>query len=249
VGSGRVRVRSTHGTSRLSPELRFGLLSPLQCVRRALDAADADRRLSDGADKWVSELIWRDFYAGILDENPSAARTALRPELRDVEWNDDPEGLDAWKAGRTGYPIVDAGMRQLAETGWMHNRVRMIVASFLVKDLLIDWRAGERHFFDLLIDGDPASNNGGWQWAASTGTDAAPYFRIFNPTTQGKRFDPKGDFVRRYVPELEGLAGAAVHEPWQAPLAAGGYPAPIVDHAERRRTALARYKRAMEAAG
>jgi deoxyribodipyrimidine photo-lyase len=234
------------GTSRLSPALRFGLLSPMQCVARALDASQDDPRRDEGASKWIGELVWRDFYAGILHENPRALRHAFDPTFRDLEWNDDPDGFEAWRAGRTGYPIVDAGMRQLGETGWMHNRVRMIVASFLVKDLLIDWRAGERHFFDALVDGDPASNNGGWQWAASTGTDAAPYFRIFNPTSQGERYDPDGDYVRRWVPELAGLTGASVHRPWETPLAAAGYPTPIVDHAERRKVALARYERARE---
>ncbi len=233
------------GTSRLSAALRFGLLSPAQCVKQALDAAADDPRRKAGADKWIGELIWRDFYAGILSENPIATRMALKPAFRDLRWNDDPESLAAWREGRTGYPIVDAGMRQLAATGWMHNRVRMIVASFLVKDLLIDWRLGERHFMASLVDGDPASNNGGWQWAASTGTDAVPYFRIFNPTAQGERFDPDGKYVRRWIPELADLRGRSAHRPWDSPLSAGGYARPIVDHAERRQIALARYREAL----
>ncbi|MCG8589473.1 MAG: FAD-binding domain-containing protein, partial [Proteobacteria bacterium] len=168
-----------------------------------------------------------------------------RREYDGLAWNDDPEGLAAWREGRTGYPIVDAGMRQLLATGWMHNRARMIAASFLTKDLLIDWREGERFFFEHLVDGDPASNNGGWQWAASTGTDAQPYFRIFNPVAQGKRFDPNGDYVRRWVPELRGVAAAHVH----APRGAGGaadYPPPIVEHAARRERALALFRSARE---
>ena len=234
------------GTSRLSPALRFGLLSPRQCVLRALEAVKDDPSRQKGATKWINEIAWREFYSAILATHPSAVDCSIQPAYRNMEWNDDPNGLKAWREGMTGYPIVDAGMRQLSSTGWMHNRVRMIVASFLVKDLLIDWRIGERHFFDHLLDGDPASNNGGWQWAASTGHDAAPYFRIFNPTRQGERFDPDGHYVRRWVPELEGLAGAAAHRPWETPLMKGGYPEPIVDHAERRGLALERYKAARE---
>ena len=235
------------GTSRLSPALRFGLLSPRQCVLRALDAVRDDSSRMKGATKWINEIAWREFYAAILASHPSASRRSIQPAYRKIEWNDDPNGLKAWRQGMTGYPIVDAGMRQLLRTGWMHNRVRMIVASFLVKDLLIDWRIGERHFFNHLLDGDPASNNGGWQWAASTGHDAAPYFRIFNPTRQGERFDPNGDYVRHWVPELEALAGSAAHRPWETPLMAGGYPERIIDHAERRTLALDRYKAAREA--
>jgi len=160
-----------------------------------------------------------------------------------VVWNDDPKGFEAWCEGRTGYPIVDAGMRQLIATGWMHNRVRMIVASFLTKDLLIDWREGERFFFDHLVDGDPASNNGGWQWAASTGTDAQPYFRIFNPAAQGRRWDPEGRYVRRWIPELRDVPDPHAHVPSQAGRATD-YPPPLVDHAERRLIALERFRNA-----
>jgi len=237
------------GTSRLSAYLRFGMLSPRQCVEAAHRAADDDRRREDGVRTWVDEIIWRDFYAQILEQHPRVLRHSFRSEYDALPWNDDPEGLEAWKQGRTGYPIVDAGMRQLLREGWMHNRLRMIVASFLTKDLLLDWRLGERWFFRRLVDGDPASNNGGWQWAASTGTDAQPYFRIFNPVTQGRRFDPDGAYVRRFVPELAGLPDACVHEPWKAERPPDDYPPPRVDHRERRAEALRRYERARRTAG
>ena len=232
------------GTSRLSPPIRFGLISPRQCVVRALDAGRNAPGRNKGVTKWINEIAWREFYAAVLATHPAATTRAIQPAYRNVRWDEDPNGLEAWKRGMTGYPIVDAGMRQLDQTGWMHNRVRMIVASFLVKDLLIDWRIGERYFFSRLLDGDPASNSGGWQWAASTGNDAAPYFRIFNPTRQGERFDPQGDYVRRWIPELEALPGTSAHRPWEAPLAASDYPVRIVDHAERRLIALDRYKSA-----
>ena len=229
-------------TSRLSPYLRFGAISIRACFREAREAAADDVRAARGIGKWLDELVWREFYAAILASFPHVLRGAFRREYDGVRWDDDPRGFGAWCEGRTGYPFVDAGMRQLRETGWMHNRVRMVVASFLAKDLLIDWRRGERFFLQRLVDGDPASNDGGWQWAASTGTDAQPYFRIFNPVAQGLRFDPDGVYVRRYVPELARLAGAAAHAPWKSPGAAADYPAPIVDHAERREEALARYR-------
>jgi deoxyribodipyrimidine photo-lyase len=230
------------GTSRLSPYLRFGAISIRTCLEQARELARADPAARTGARKWIDELVWREFYAAIVAAHPRVLRGAFRPALEALRWNDDPRGFAAWQQGRTGYPIVDAGMRQLLATGWMHNRVRMIAASFLVKDLLVDWRRGERHFFERLVDGDPASNNGGWQWSAGTGTDAQPFFRIFNPTAQGERFDPDGDYVRRWVPELRALAGRAVHRPWDARLATPGYPAPIVDHAERRALALERFR-------
>jgi deoxyribodipyrimidine photo-lyase len=179
------------------------------------------------------------------------AREAFRPELRQIRWVNDEAQFAAWRAGRTGYPIVDAAMRQLLQTGWMHNRARMIVASFLVKDLLIDWRWGERFFMQHLVDGDPAANNGGWQWTAGVGTDAAPYFRIFNPARQAARFDPDGAYVRRWLPELARLPAAYIHEPWRAPIElqqqAGcvigrAYPAPIVEHAAARERVLRAYK-------
>ena len=246
------------GTSCLSPYLRFGMLSPrevLVAAQRALRAAP-DAASREGARAYIGQLTWREFYVAILRHFPDVLRQEFRPGMRAIRWNDDPEALDAWQAGRTGYPIVDAAMRQLVQTGWMHNRARMIVASFLVKDLLIDWRRGERHFMRLLLDGDPAANNGGWQWTAGVGTDAAPYFRVFNPVLQGKRADPHGAFVRRWVPELARVPDGYLHEPWTMPAevqrAAGcrigrDYPAPIVDHTAARSRALARYAEATAA--
>jgi deoxyribodipyrimidine photo-lyase len=205
----------------------------------------AEPSLQPGVEKWLDELVWREFYSAILEEHPRVLRENYRREFDSLVWNVDSDGFEAWCEGRTGYPIVDAGMRQLRATGWMHNRVRMVVASFLTKDLLIDWREGARFFFQHLVDGDPASNNGGWQWAASTGTDAQPYFRIFNPAAQGKRWDPEGRYVRRWIPELRDVPNKHVHEPWGIghPTA---YPGPIVDHAERRKLALERYTNARE---
>jgi deoxyribodipyrimidine photo-lyase len=232
------------GTSRLSPYLRFGAISIRKCFADAEAAAAADSRLRKGIAKWLDELVWREFYAAILAEHPRVLRESYRREFDALVWNDDRDGFAAWCEGRTGFPIVDAGMRQLRATGWMHNRVRMIVASFLTKDLLLDWRSGERFFFEQLVDGDPASNNGGWQWAASTGTDPQPYFRIFNPTAQGLRFDPEGEYVRRWVPELRGIAGKRAHEPWDVAPRSLDYPRPIVDHAQRRALALERYRTA-----
>lgn len=230
------------GTSRLSPYLRFGAISARQCFERATMAIDADPSLQLGVRKWLDELIWREFYATILAEYPRVLHENFRREYDGIEWNDDPDGFAAWCEGRTGYPIVDAGMRQLHATGWMHNRVRMIVASFLTKDLLIDWRKGERFFFKTLVDGDPASNSGGWQWAASTGTDAQPYFRIFNPVAQGRRWDPKGDYVRRWVPELRRVPDRHLHAPWESDPAPASYPPVLVDHAERRVMVFTRFR-------
>jgi deoxyribodipyrimidine photo-lyase len=230
------------GTSRLSPYLHLGALSPRQCFERALAAEREEPRARAGVRKWLDELIWREFYVAILAHHPHAATRNFRPEFDALRWEDDEAGFAAWCAGRTGYPFVDAGLRQLARTGWMHNRPRMVVASFLTKDLLIDWRRGERFFQRHLVDGDLASNNGGWQWAASTGTDAQPWFRIFNPVAQGERFDPRGDYVRRFVPELRELPDRFVHRPWEAPSPPRDYPAPIVDHAERRVRALRRFE-------
>ncbi len=207
--------------------------------------------LLSGAARWLNELLWRDFYIHILAHFPAVARQSFRPATRAVGWRNDPAEFDAWRAGQTGYPVVDAAMRQLAASGWLHNRARMIVASFLVKHLLIDWRWGERWFMRQLVDGDPAANNGGWQWAAGTGTDAAPYFRVFNPVTQGRKFDPDGVYVRRWLPELAAVPTATIHAPWQLSAAqqrAAGcvlgrdYPTPIVDHALARERALAAYR-------
>ena len=204
----------------------------------------------DGVSKWLDELVWREFFHAVLDAHPRVLDGPFQPGFAAHEWDTRPDRLEAWKAGMTGYPIVDAGMRELAATGWMHNRTRMITASFLAKDLHLDWRDGERWFMHRLVDGDPANNNGGWQWAASTGTDAQPFFRIFNPTSQGERFDPDGAYVRRWVPELAGLPGTSAHRPWDAPAASrGGYPSPIVDHHRERAIALARYRAARAGGG
>ena len=232
------------GVSYLSVHNRFGTIS----IRELARIATAEH--SEGAATWLSELIWRDFYFNILYHFAYAAERSFKPEYADLKFENDKHKFQAWCDGKTGYPIVDAAMRQINETGFMHNRLRMIVASFLMKDLLIDWRWGEKYFADNLNDFDLAANNGGWQWAASTGCDAQPYFRIFNPITQSEKFDPDGKFIRRYVPELKGLSSAAIHAPWLASsvdLAAAGivlgkqYPKPIVEHAEARVKALAMY--------
>jgi deoxyribodipyrimidine photo-lyase len=241
------------GTSWLSPYLRFGMLSAreaVDAVRRA-GALSLDGVPRSGADAWLNELIWREFFMTILYHFPDVRQRSFRPQMRSLHWLNDPDDFAAWKEGRTGYPVVDAAMRQLNQTGWMHNRARMITASFLTKDLLIDWRWGERYFMQQLIDGDPAANNGGWQWSAGTGTDAAPYFRVFNPVLQGMKFDPAGEYVRRWVPELAGVPAAYIQEPWKMPaeiqnklgfVPGSTYPAPIVDHALARRRALAAYR-------
>ncbi|MFO0688032.1 MAG: deoxyribodipyrimidine photo-lyase [Myxococcota bacterium] len=236
------------GTSRLSPHLRFGTISARRCVGEGLARAKASPASRTGIAKWLDELVWREFHHAILAQSPHVLVRSFRPEYDALEWSDDEEAFRAWQAGRTGYPFVDAGMRQLAATGWMHNRVRMVVASFLTKHLLIDWRRGERHFFDALVDGDPASNNGGWQWAASTGTDPQPYFRIFNPVAQGERWDPEGSYVRQWVPELRGLPAGRIHAPWVKGERPPGYPPPIVDHAIARARALDAYRRARQGA-
>ncbi len=227
------------GTSRLSAALAIGLISPRQCLARLQAEQDSPGETANGADIWLSELIWREFYQHVAYHFPRVVKgRAFKPETDAIRWRDDDADFQAWCEGRTGFPIVDAGMRQLRQTGWMHNRLRMITASFLVKDLHIDWRRGERYFMSQLIDGEFAANNGGWQWAASTGTDAAPYFRVFNPTTQGKRFDPDGHFIRRYVPELADLSAREIH----SPTSADNYPAPIVDHKLAREHAIALFK-------
>lgn len=226
-------------TSRLSTALKFGEIHP----RTLLADLGTHRTGASGEDveRFVAELAWREFYADVLWHDPGSAWRDLREGLRGMQYDEDPELLEAWKSGTTGFPFVDAGMRQLLAEGWMHNRVRMVVASFLIKDLHIWWPVGARHFLDHLLDGDLASNSHGWQWVAGTGTDAAPYFRVFNPITQGLRFDPQGDYVRRWVPELRHLPGAAAHEPWRHPEGfTNGYPERVVDHAEERREALAR---------
>lgn len=235
------------GTSRLSACLAIGVLSPRQCLHRLL--AEQPEALNGGKGAvWLNELIWREFYRHLMTYHSDLCKhRPFIPWTDKVEWNDTPELLKAWQQGKTGYPIVDAAMQQLNSTGWMHNRLRMIVASFLVKDLLIDWRLGEHYFMSQLIDGDLAANNGGWQWAASTGTDAAPYFRIFNPTTQGERFDAEGEFIRQWIPQLAEVPGKAIHDPWSWADKNGtelDYPRPIVDHKQARVATLAAYEAA-----
>jgi deoxyribodipyrimidine photo-lyase len=227
------------GTSMLSPYLTVGAISTRQCLAAALEANRGRfEGGSEGLATWISELVWRDFYRHIVVGYPRVCmHRAFKPATDRIRWNDDDRAFAAWQQGRTGVPIVDAGMRQLLATGWMHNRVRMIVAMYLTKDLFIDWRRGEQHFMRHLIDGDLASNNGGWQWSASTGTDAAPYFRIFNPVSQSRKFDPEGTYIRRWVPELADVRGGEkgpIHDPTElaAPARARlGYPAPLVDRA------------------
>ena len=221
-------------TSRLSPYLKWGMLHP-----RTLHA---ELGQGDGARVFGQELIWRDFYADVLWHHPRSAREDL--SRLPLEYDQPVPLLQAWKTGQTGYPIVDAGMRQLLAEGWMHNRVRMIVASFLTKDLHLWWPHGARHFMQHLLDADLASNQHGWQWTAGTGTDASPYFRVFNPVTQGKTFDPTGAYVRRWVPELRDLGDRHIHEPWTCEHLPTGYPLRVVDHATERQESLDRYRRA-----
>jgi deoxyribodipyrimidine photo-lyase len=230
------------GTSRLSPHLHFGTISP-----RTILAAVSGSRVRDGARKFVSELAWREFFHHLLFHFPHVATESFRPEFREFPWSTDEGAFSAWRAGLTGYPLVDAGMRQLARSHWMHNRARMAVAFFLTKDLHLDWRLGEKWFEHELTDADLASNNGGWQWVAGTGADAVPYFRILNPVLQSKRFDPDGAYIRRFVPELARVRRERIHEPWtmttseqrEAGCQIGvDYPAPIVDHAREREAAL-----------
>jgi deoxyribodipyrimidine photo-lyase len=231
-------------TSRLSVYLNSGVLSTRQCLVAAMEAnkgrLDAG---SKGLQGWISELIWREFYRGILHDFPRVSKhRPFREDAADIEWSDDEDAFDKWKQGRTGFPIVDAAMRQMNATGWMHNRLRMIVAMFLTKNLWLDWRWGEAHFMRSLVDGDLASNNGGWQWSASTGTDAQPYFRVFNPVSQSERFDPEGEFIREYCPELKPLAKKQIHEPPRDARADLEYPEAIVDHKTTRKQAIERFR-------
>ena len=225
------------GTSSMSAHVKYGEVHPRTLL------ADLATRSGPGPDTYRTELAWREFYADVVFHSPASTREHYRREFTAMRFDAPGTGWIAWCEGRTGFPFVDAGMRQLLTEGWMHNRVRMVVASFLVKDLHVSWQHGARFFMQHLRDGDLASNNHGWQWAAGTGTDAAPYFRVFNPVSQGLKFDPDGDYVRRYVPELQGLPGRSAHEPWKAPAgSAPGYPAPILDHGIERREALGRYE-------
>ena len=244
---------SVRGPSYLSVHLRFGTLSIRAAARTALSIARADPAAADGARTWLSELIWRDFYFQILHHHPHVVERSFRPEYDRIAWETGPEAdalFAAWCEGRTGYPLVDAAMAQINASGYMHNRLRMVVASFLVKDLGIDWRRGEAYFAAKLNDFDLAANNGGWQWAASSGCDAQPWFRIFNPVTQSQKFDEQGRFIRRYLPALANLPDKAIHAPWLAsPIELQGagvrigenYPRPVVEHAEARERTLARY--------
>ncbi|WP_245502289.1 cryptochrome/photolyase family protein [Bradyrhizobium betae] len=238
------------GTSGLSPHLRFGELSPRQVWHAARFAAAENPALGPGIEKFLSELGWREFCRHLLHDHPSLATENLQTNFDGFPWKGDKNALAAWQRGHTGYPIVDAGLRELWHTGVMHNRVRMVVASFLVKHLLIDWRDGESWFWDTLVDADAGSNPANWQWGAGCGADAAPYFRVFNPTLQGEKFDPDGTYVRRWVPELKDVPAKLIHQPWQATpieLASAGvtlgktYPQPIIDHAKGRERALAAY--------
>jgi deoxyribodipyrimidine photo-lyase len=243
---------AANGPSYLSAHLRFGTVSIRALARRALDSMRITAS-AGGAATWLSELIWRDFYFMILHHHPRVAERAFKPVYDRIQWEsgEHAEALfDAWCAGRTGYPLVDAAMTQLNQTGYMHNRLRMVAASFLIKDLGIDWRRGERYFAERLNDYDLSANNGGWQWAASSGCDAQPYFRIFNPVTQSQKFDPEGKFIRRYLPQLDAIPDKYIHSPWLMPRTAAqhagidpdvDYPAPIVHHEEARRATLARY--------
>lgn len=246
----RNRPDKEDGTSRLSPHLAFGEISPRQIWQ-------ACKNNEHSSHKFLTEIGWREFSYVLLYHNPALATENFKPDFDNFEWDEDAQALERWQYGQTGYPFVDAGMRQLWQTGWQHNRVRMVTASFLIKHLLQHWRNGEAWFHDTLVDADPASNAASWQWVAGSGADAAPYFRIFNPFTQGEKFDPDGAYVRRYVPELAGLPKKYIHRPWDAPshvLQEAGvelgkdYPTPIVDHKMARERALAAYKASREGA-
>ena len=238
------------GTSGLSPHLRFGEISPRQVWHAVRFAAAENPAIASGTEKFLSELGWREFCRHLLHDHPNLATENLQTNFDDFPWKADAKALAAWQRGRTGYPIVDAGLRELWRTGVMHNRVRMVVASFLVKHLLVDWRDGEAWFWDTLVDADAGSNPANWQWVAGCGADAAPYFRVFNPVLQGEKFDPEGTYVRRWVPELKDMPAKLIHQPWRATpieLASAGialgktYPQPLIDHAKGRERALAAY--------
>ncbi|WOI52336.1 deoxyribodipyrimidine photo-lyase [Parvularcula sp. LCG005] len=238
------------GTSRLSPHLHFGEISPVTVWHAVKEAIDKGTVPHKQGDTYLSEIAWREFSYELIYNNPKMFDEPLQEKFANFEWHKDKNALEAWQQGKTGYPIVDAGMRQLWTEGWMHNRVRMIVGSFLIKDLGIDWREGMAWFWDTLVDADPANNTAQWQWVAGCGADAQPFFRIFNPTSQAEKFDPEGDYIRKYVPELKDLPKKYIHAPEKAPdevLEKAGitlgdtYPEPIVDHAKQREEALSRY--------
>jgi deoxyribodipyrimidine photo-lyase len=238
------------GTSRLSPHLQQGEISPVQIWHAVQDMVSIGEIPADQADVYLSEIAWREFSYVLLFHNPDMMKSEIREQFKSFPWLNDSNALEAWQTGQTGYPIVDAGMRQLWRTGWMHNRVRMIVGSFLVKHLLVDWRQGMNWFWDTLVDADIAANTASWQWIAGCGADASPYFRIFNPMSQGDKFDPNGSYVREFVPELSKIPIKYIHQPWEAPVdvleTAGvtlgeDYPRPIVEHKRARERALAAY--------
>ncbi|AEQ51317.1 cryptochrome/photolyase family protein [Pelagibacterium halotolerans] len=240
------------GTSRMSPHLRFGEIGPRQIWFAVRHLIDSKPSMASAGEKFLSEVAWREFSYHLLYHRDDIARHSMQERFDEIEWRSDSKALKAWQKGQTGIPIVDAGMRQLWQTGWMHNRVRMLTASLLTKNLLIDWRKGENWFWDTLVDADPANNPASWQWVAGSGADAAPYFRIFNPVTQGEKFDPHGDYVRQWVPELSDVPDKWVHKPWaadpeilnKASLKSGtAYPAPIVDLKASRERALSVLKR------
>lgn len=242
----------TDGTSKLSPYLRFGLLSVREIISSCRDVF-RDTHETDGIETFIEEIIWRDFYHQVLYHNPHVVNENYDEKYDSLDWNENEQWLDAWKRGKTGYPLVDAAMRQLNRTGWMHNRLRMLVAVFLTKHCLIHWKKGERYFMNRLVDGDTAANNGGWQWSASTGTDAVPYFRTFNPITQSEKYDPNGDFIRKYCPELESLDTSQIHAPFECDKKSlknqgvelgSDYPKPILDYDDRRRIAEETFKSA-----
>jgi deoxyribodipyrimidine photo-lyase len=232
-------IPSLNGTSKLSMFLKNGSITTSQIISY-LNLKPYENKAESGAEKYLSELVWREFYYHILFRKPEVETEAFNPKYKDLKWQNNKKWFEAWKDGKTGFPIVDAGMRELKTTGWMHNRVRMIVASFLTKDLLINWKWGEKYFMETLLDGDLAPNNGGWQWAASTGCDPQPYFRIFNPWSQGLKFDPECIYIKKFVAELKDTDPKNIHN--ESALRPTSYPRPIVDHSVQRNLALALYK-------